>query len=391
MKWILFAVLLAVLVLSACAPVPTATPMATTTAILTATSTPTSTAIPTVTATSTATSTVPPTSTPEPTGTPHPPTLRELADKNGIKVGTLIDPQARYWENPAWRAIAVKEFNSAVISIFWHQMMPQQGKIDFGLPDGQLKVAQSGNMEVRAQTLVYSFYLPDWIKDGSFTREQLIGMIQDNIKTIMTRYKGSITKWNVVNEAGFFPPYDSTDFFYHHIGQEYVEIAFQAARQADPSALLYLDDFGVETTSSSKYKQDKQIVDSLKQKNLIDAMGVQLHIDAAKPPKKEDLIAGFRSWGLPVYVTEFDVDLRNVTGTEEQRFKLQADIYRMAMQAALESGVCKDIVFWGFGDKYSWLEQPEFNGSPQAQPTLFDDNLQPKPAYFAVRDVLSGQ
>jgi endo-1,4-beta-xylanase len=267
-------------------------------------------------------------------------------------------------------------------------MMPQEGKIDFGLPDGQLKLAQSGGMEVRAQTLVYSYFLPDWLKQGSFTQEQLISMIRDNVKTIMTRYKGEVTKWNVVNEMGFFPPYDSTDFFYHRIGQQYVAIAFQAARETDPSALLYLDDFGVETVHSPKYEQDRRIVNSLKQAGLIDAMGVQLHIDASKPPTKQDLIEAFQSWELPVFISELDVDLRNVDGADAQRFALQAEIFRTAVQAALDSEVCRDIVFWGFGDKYSWLEQPEFNGSKNADPTIFDDDLGPKPAYFAIRDLL---
>jgi len=282
-------------------------------------------------------------------------------------------------------------------------MMPKQGEVDFGLPDAQVEFALSSGMEISGQSLVYSSFLPDWLKTGSFSREQLISMVQDNIQKIMKRYKGKVTRWNVVNEAGFI--YPGWDFFENHIGREYVEIAFEAARQADPPATLYYNDFGNETSKGPKYDQTKRIVDSLKEQGLIDGVGLQLHVRALQSPQRpgefgieagvtryyattSELIEGMKSYDMPVYITELDVDLRDISGTNEERFALQASIYRDIVEAALDSGVCDQITVWGFGDKYSWLEQTEFNGSTNADPTIFDNSLQPKPAYFAVRDVL---
>jgi endo-1,4-beta-xylanase len=78
-----------------------------------------------------------------------------------------------------------------------------------------------------------------------------------------------------------------------------------------------------------------------------------------------------------------------VSGDQNHRWQVQASIYKSMLEACLEAGVCKGFTMWGFADMYSWLVVGT-NATPNSEPTMFDDQLQPKPAYFAVRDVLSG-
>jgi endo-1,4-beta-xylanase len=344
------------------------------------------------------------TPTPEPTATvtPRPPeTLRDFAEILGIKIGTYIDPQARFWENPSWLNVASREFNLAVNSIYWHVLLPKENEFDFGLPDAQVDFAVRNNMEVRGAALVFSTFVPDWLKKSSLSREQYITLLEQVISKTMTRYAGKIKTWVVVNEAGFI--YNGWDFFEKHIGKDYVEIAFQIARKADPFANLIYNDGGNESMKGNKYKQTTQIIESLRKQKLIDGVGLQMHIepvidDSTKFIAKagitsyvvsiDEFIETMKSYDLPVHITELDVDLRNINKSPSERFDIQAKLYRDIIDAILKSGVCKEITFWGFGDKYSWLEQTEFNGSANADPTLFDDDLKPKPAYFAVRDVL---
>jgi len=94
-----------------------------------------------------------------------------------------------------------------------------------------------------------------------------------------------------------------------------------------------------------------------------------------------------KSYGVPVVITEFDISLNTVKGTKAQRFALQAKLATAAVSACRQSKVCKEITFWGIGDKDSWLEV--FMGEKNADATPFDDNLKPKPFYFAVRKALS--
>jgi len=256
-------------------------------------------------------------------------------------------------------------------------------------------------MEIRGEALVDSLYLPDWIKNGSFTREQSIALFEQIIPKFMNRYKGKIKTWVVVLEAGFI--YQDWDFFDKHIGKDYVEIAFQIARNTNPSVDLIYGDFGNESKKGNKYEQTVQIVNSLRKQKLIDGVGLEMNIspvldDSTKFISNagnshyvvsiDDFIETMKSYELPVHITELDVDLRNIDKPQAERFDMQAKLYGNIIDAILKAGVCKHITFWGFGDKYSWLEQTEFNGSTNADPTLFDDDLKPKPAYFAVRDIL---
>lgn len=361
-----------------------------------ATELPTSTASPLLTSTNSPMPTLTATATPKPLVT-----LRDYADALGIKMGTFIDPGASFWNNPDWLSVAAREFNLGVNSIFWHVLLPAQGQFDFGLPDAQVGFAMNNKMEVRGEALINPGFLPDWLKKGLFTREQLVSLFQQVITKVVARYTEKIKTWVVVNEAGFI--YQGWDFFEKNIGKDYVDIAFQIARSADPTAKLIYNDFGNASSRGVKYQQTMQIIASLRKQNLIDGIGLELHIEPiANDPTKfisiegisqstvsiDDLVQSMKQYELPVYITELDVDLRNIKISETERLALQAQLYGNLIDAVLQSEVCKHISFWGFGDKYSWLEQAQFNGSPLANPTLFDDELKPKPAYFAVLDVL---
>lgn len=220
----------------------------------------------------------------------------------------------------------------------------------------------------------------------------MIEILRDTITQVMTHYRGKIKEWVVVNEP-YINPYRQEDVFYKRIGADYIEIAFQAARETDPTAILIYNDSDNHSTSGITTQLTRDIVQSLKPKGLIDGVGLQMHLEGAKPPSKQDVINTMRSYGVPVYVTEFDVNMKDVSGTQEERYSKQAAIYKDMLQACLESGVCKSFSFWGIGDKYSWIETEKWYSrySPDGIPTLFGDNLKPKPAYFAVRDVLSGK
>jgi endo-1,4-beta-xylanase len=122
-----------------------------------------------------------------------------------------------------------------------------------------------------------------------------------------------------------------------------------------------------------------------------------MHLNGAAPPNKEAVKANMKRFldlGVRVYITEFDVNLKHVTGTQEERLNIQAGIYRDMLDSLLESGGHGFCVF-GIGDEYSWLQGPVkpdigsfVNSAPNANPTPFDDNLNPKPAYYAMLDVL---
>jgi endo-1,4-beta-xylanase len=382
------------LVLTACgiAPTPTAIPTPTNMPVPTGTSTPTNTLMPTQTSTATVTKTVTPSVTPSVTVTPHPPTLRELADKRGFRIGTFwggTNATSEDFERIA--TLVTREFNFAGIYQAMDLSQPRKGDFQLIYLRDLAKRAEQNGMGIFVHPVIWAGAVPDWVRNANFSRDGLIKVMNNHISTFMSQLIGRKATYVVVNEA-----YIENDIFNSVIGRDYVDIAFQTARATDPSATLIYNDFFNHTPSGmwsgERTALTREIVQRLKSKGLVDGVGVQgTIVDATRPPSKKDVIQTLRDYGLPVYITEFSVNLRNVPGSQQERFAIQANLYKEMLEAAIESGVCSTFVVFQLIDKFSTWENlknlPFY--SPQANPCPFDDNFQPKPAYYALRDVLS--
>jgi endo-1,4-beta-xylanase len=286
--------------------------------------------------------------------------------------------------DPRYGKTMGKEFNLAQVSaVSWSRLEPTRGQIDFSIADAQVALAQSKQQTICGDSLLLaaSPYIPDWLAKGNFSREELAQILRDHLVQVISRYRGRISQYVVAEDP--YPAYEQ-DVFYPKFGYDYIDLAFQIARETDPSAVLIFNLLNNETSSGTMTPLTRQIVQRLKSKGLIDGVGVEMHLDANKSYAKQDVIATMQSYGVPVYVTEIDVNLKDVPGTQEERYAKQAKIYGDMFAACLESGVCKSFSVWDIGDKYSWLERE----SPNADPTPFDNNLNPKPAYFALLDLL---
>ena len=320
--------------------------------------------------------------------TPH---LADVAKKAGItKIGVEFGGNA--YLDKDWAKITTEQFNSVTLDwgLDWTTIEPSRGKFDFSIIDKQLPFIEAHKLSVRGHPLVETGGdSPQWIKDGHYSKSELKQILINHVKTIVSRYKGVISEWVVVNEPYIYP-YRTGDIFYDTFGYNYIDIAFKAAREADPSAKLIYNDTENHRSDSGAFTTTaltQETVKRLKSKGLIDMVGLQMHLDGSFYTTKQDMINVMRSYGVPVVITEFDISLNTVKGTKAQRFALQAKLATAAVSACRQSKVCKEITFWGIGDKDSWLEV--FMGEKNADATPFDDNLKPKPFYFAVRKALS--
>jgi endo-1,4-beta-xylanase len=319
-------------------------------------------------------------------------TVRRLADKINFKIGGSVGGYGFANDYNNLVKVQAREFNLGQIGIGWTYTEPERGKYVFNPVDSDTNLATRNGMQTYGHPVIWCGQVPQWIAKGGFSRAELVQIVQDRVTTLLQRYKGKIQAWNVVNEYRGCPQ----DIFDAIIGSDYVEIAFRAARQADPSAILVYNDYwnhSLDSTDSPYGKYNgrrteitRQVVQNLKSKGLVDGVGLQMHLFGNIPPNKQDVIATMRSYGLPVYVTEFDVNMKDVKGTRDERFKVQAKIYKEMLQAAIESGVCKGFMILGVIDRLSaWEVDPNYPFySPDADPLPFDDNFQPKPAYFAL-------
>jgi endo-1,4-beta-xylanase len=325
------------------------------------------------------------TSTPRPTQTPLPPTFRSLADRIGFEIGVYFSGT-----DSVSLKIARENFNHGQIFVGWSYSEAERNQFDLTSLKYYGNFARKNHMTTQAGMLVWAADLPNWVKHSNFNRDELIAVLRHHISKIISPFKGKVKEWVVVNES-YLPPYRTDDIFHKIIGQEYIEIAFQAARESDPDAVLIYNDYDNHTSNGTTTKLSHQIVDMLHSKGLIDGVGLQMHLFQYEttPPDKQDVISTMKSYGIPIYVTEFDVNLKNISGTLEQRYEFQAGVYRDMLEATLESGACKGFTVFGTQDNLSaWETIQSLDGySPDADPLLFDSSSNPKPAFFAMMRV----
>ena len=86
-------------------------------------------------------------------------------------------------------------------------------------------------------------------------------------------------------------------------------------------------------------------------------------------------------------ISEIDEQIGTSNPSYEQ-LQAQASRYRQIASACAKSPNCVRFTVWGLTDPSSWINTIMHKDDA---PLLFDGNYQPKPAYWAVREALTGQ
>lgn len=320
--------------------------------------------------------------------------LKELANPINFHIGTGVGGFgfAQYYQQMV-KTQTRGDFNLALLGVGprWNNPAspPPPAPIYYRDADSDANIAYRAGMVGYGHLVVWGVAAPEWSRQNDYTRDQLISIMQDSIRSDMQRYKGKIKYWGVVNEA--YATYGAGDVFLQKIGPEYVEMAFRTARETDSSGILLYNDYDNHTPNLPRTAQTKAIVDDLKSKGLIDMVGLQTTLFYPNIPSKQELIDGMRQYGIPVMVTEFGVNMAQFTGSQQAKFLTQAKVYFDVLSAALESGVCKDFIFFLPADAGNfWTESSSGlqDAGPANAPAPFDRNFQPKPAYYASRMAL---
>lgn len=226
--------------------------------------------------------------------------------------------------------------------------------------------------------------------------------MKDYITTMITHYKGKVRSWDVVNEPltesgivrnSLNSPLSSganrDDYFFwqDYLGKEYALKAFQYAAAADPTAILFINEFNLES-NSEKLDSLIKYVNELKSLGAkIDGIGTQMHITIHTAFIGIDaMFRKLAATGLKVRVSELDVRLNpgNTANYKsgiipESVLKSQAAMYKYVVKSFLDNvplGQRAGILVWGVNDINSWLYD-EGNDYP----LLYDNNYIPKPAF----------
>ncbi len=317
--------------------------------------------------------------------------LLSLADSVGMKIGTsvLIIPLR---EDVKYREILAQEFNSLTPenAMKFGQLSPARGEYNFADADEIVAFAKNNNMQIHGHTLVWHKNLPSWFRNGQWSRQEAMNILRKHIFTVVRRYRGQVTSWDVVNEAVNDEGVLRDSIWLQTIGPDYIQMAFRWAHAADPKARLFYNDYSAEQLGK-KSNAVYELVKQLRQKNVpIHGVGFQMHTSIRKPPNSEAVSANMQrlgELGLEVKITEMDVKIHEDDQLISDKLAAQAKIYQDIASVCLKAPNCNSLTTWGLADHWSWV--PQFFDRTDA-PLLFDEFYQPKPAYTGLVEVFQG-
>lgn len=317
--------------------------------------------------------------------------LKQLAQQHGIQIGTAVLAEPLRTQ-PQYVATIRREFNllTPETAMKMSVLRPTRETFNFTDADFIVDFAQANDMQVRGHPLVWHNQLPQWLEQGTFSRDELIEILQEHITTLVGRYQGRVAIWDVVNEAVNEDGTLRDNLWLRVIGPEYIEYAFQWAHKADPVARLFYNDFdseGLNTKSDAIY----QLVSDLKARGVpIHGVGLQMHVSIDEPPEGNAVTANMQrleALGLDVEITEMDVQTWQSSLSIEDKQWQQAEIYSDMANACVAVNACTAFITWGFTDQYTWITDPT---GVRDMTLLFDNHYSPKPAYFALVNALDG-
>jgi len=285
-------------------------------------------------------------------------------------------------------------------------IQPQEGKFNFTLPDQFVEFGLQNQMFIIGHCLVWHSQAPKWLfvdeKGNDVSREVLISRMKNHIQTVVGRYKGKVKGWDVVNEAIMDDGSWRQSKFYKIIGPEFVKLAFQFAREADPEAELYYNDYSM-ALPGRREGVVKMVKELQKEGIRVDGIGMQGHVsmDFPKIEEFEKSILAFAALGVKVHITEMDIsalpspkdqqgaDVSSrveynkalnpyTTGLPEEVEKAHAKRYKEFFDLFVKhQDKIERVTLWGVNDRQSWKNNFPVPGRTD-YPLLFDRNNQPK-------------
>ena len=320
-------------------------------------------------------------------------TLPALREVSSFPVGVAF--QAGRIQASAYGSIARTVFSSltAEYEMKMRHLSAGPGVYTWDNADALVDFARSNDMQVHGHALVWHQSTPSWVENFTGTDEAFETQIRQYIADVVDRYKDAVISWDVVNEA-----FENNtgqlrqSVFRRRMGPDYLARLFQYARDADPDALLFYNDYATPWDAAKRAAMFSMIDDFRRRGIPIDGIGVQMHVTYEFPRigAIEAVMDSVAARGLLVHVSELDVrvnpngDLTALTEARSQAQKARVNDIVTAF-VSLPADRQFAITLWGLRDPDSWLI--DFWGNPE-WPLLYDEGFRPKPAYEGFLEAL---
>jgi len=242
-------------------------------------------------------------------------------------------------------------------------LQPEPGRYDFADMDRLFGFAGRNGLSVRGHTLVWYYANPPWLPPMLAARRDE-KLLTGHIQTVLKRYP--MASVDVVNEAlappgeevraDGFRPSPWLDAF----GPGYIDLAFHAARAADPKVRLVYNDWGFEQGAAEndrfRARSLRLLEGLLKRRVPIDAVGIQGHLSAFGNRVDQHKLAAFlreiEARGLRILITELDVEDTGGPSDIATRDRAVADEARRFLDVVLASSATRAVLTWSLSDRY---------------------------------------
>ena len=329
--------------------------------------------------------------------------------KGKFHIGVALNMRQIWGRDTSALKIVKTHFNSVVAENCMKSMslQPREGQFQFRDADQFVEFAAQNNMFTIGHTLIWHSQAPRWFfvdeHGNEVSRAVLIERMKNHITTVVSRYKGRVKGWDVVNEAIMDDGSFRKSKFYTIIGEDFIRLAFEFAHAADPEAELYYNDFSM--ALEGKRNGVVSMINKLKKQGVkVTGIGMQGHVglDYPKISDFEKSILAFSGTGVNVMITELDVTVlpkpgRNMGADINQNYEYKKSInpYIDGLPDAIETKLqdryldffslflkhhdkISRVTVWGVTDGDSWLNNwPVFGRKDY--PLLFDRQYQAKP------------
>ncbi len=315
-------------------------------------------------------------------------TLRPLADAADIALGAAVDVDAL--DDTGYQTLLVDHVNlvSTKGDLSMAVVQPEQGVFDFSQAETIVDFGVEHDMATRGHELIGEA-VPGWVSAASWTAESLAQVLRDHVSAVVGHFRernpGVIVQWDVVGDAFLADGTPRATIWQQVIGDDYLRIAFEAAREADPDALLFYDDFyddvavtqdavasGVpivpganaeRTTCDAVPKCDgvrDRIAALVADGVPIDGIGFQSHLFSPDPADFTQFTDWVGQLGLQWAVTEFDVPLPVTEISNPETLDFQAQVYADALAACTDAVRLRHLRH--LGDQRSVLDDSDGDG-----------------------------
>jgi len=312
--------------------------------------------------------------------------LRARAAPRALAIGTAVASYPLLGES-AYATTLGREFSMVTPEnmMKFQFIHPRRDRYAFCDADALVAYAAANGMKVHGHALVWGEAVPQWVSQGNFSSAELTEILHQHITTVVSRYRGRIAEWDVLNE----PLDDDTGklratVWQRALGTAYVATVFRWAHEADPDARLYVNEYGIESAGSKADKLFALVQAAVQAGVPIHGVGFQGHEDLgeeADPAELRASMARYQSLGIDVRISELDDNPGHRPSAAE--LAEQAAFYRAELDVCLALPHCISFSTWGFTDRYSSLAN-DGAYDDLGFGLIFDEDYAPKPAYDAL-------